>query len=272
MSANEFTYLAKSLNNDINYEHDYAEIHQQEINQQLHEHNYSMKPTQKHIYINQEYADDISEITSNADKIKYLKMTLPQLLAKRNLIINETKTEEYKISRVNCDDKWKKCKLLGSILDTNNDIKRRKGLSLDAVQKIKYMFNNKKLSIKTKMRAFDAYISSIFLYNSELWTLTSSIEKQIDSFQHRLLRKNVLNIKWPTVMNNEDVYNRMKANKWSIVIKKRRMRWLGHVMRLPEQTPARKAIQYANEKYVRPRGRPPTTWLSMMKKKTDRRS
>ena len=41
---------------------------------------------------------------------------------------------------------------------------------------------------------------------------------------------------------------------------------IGHVMRLLEQTPARKAIQYANEKYVRPRGRPPTTWLSMMKK------
>ena len=116
------------------------------------------------------------------------------------------------------------------------------------------------------MKAFDAYISSIFLYNSELWTLTSSIEKQINSFQRRLLRKNVLNIKWPTVMKNEDVYNQTKANKWSIVIKKRRMRWLGHVMRLPQQTPARKAIQYANEKYVKPRGRPPTTWLSMMKK------
>ena len=58
-----------------------------------------MKPTQKHIYINQEYADDISEINSNADKIKYLKTTLPQQLAKRNLIINEIKTEEYKIDQ-----------------------------------------------------------------------------------------------------------------------------------------------------------------------------
>ena len=48
MSANEFTlYLAKSLNNDINYEHDYAEIHQQEINQQLHEHNYSHETNSK---------------------------------------------------------------------------------------------------------------------------------------------------------------------------------------------------------------------------------
>ena len=28
----------------------------------------------------------------------------------------------------------------------------------------------------------------------------------------------------------------------------------------------KKSIQYANEKYVRPRARPPTSWLSMMKK------
>ena len=59
----------------------------------------------------------------------------------------------------------------------------------------------------------------------------------------------MLNIKWPTI-TNEDVYNQMKANKWSNVIKKRRMRWLGHVMRLPEITKLlqRKAMQYANEK------------------------
>ena len=80
--------------------------------------------------------------------------------------MKQKQRNEYKISRVNCDDKWKKCKLLGSILDTNNDIKRRKGLSLDAVQKIKYMFNNKKLSIKTKMRAFDAYIYLPYFYTT----------------------------------------------------------------------------------------------------------
>ena len=68
-----------------------------------------MQSTQNYIYIKPEYADDISEITSNDDKIIYLKKdTRAQQLAKCNLIINETKTEEHKTSSVNCDNKWKK--------------------------------------------------------------------------------------------------------------------------------------------------------------------
>ena len=117
-------------------------------------------------------ADDINVITSNPDKIKKLKKTLPTILAARNLTINISKTEEYKISRINCDNSWKSCKLLGSILDTENDINRRKGLTIDALHKLNYIFNSNKLSKKTKMKAFNTYISSIFLYNSEIWTLT----------------------------------------------------------------------------------------------------
>ena len=97
-SANEFTYyLAKTLqNNHCDYEHDYVELHRPSIKSQcLQEHNYSRYITSNHISISQEYADDISEITSNPDRIKHIKENLPRKLAERNLIINESKTEEY---------------------------------------------------------------------------------------------------------------------------------------------------------------------------------
>ena len=131
-------------------EHDYA-IHRTDkiTKQQLREHNYFLPVPVQHITINQEYADDISRITSDPHNIKQLKATLPQQLAKKNLEINKTKTEEYKISRVNCDNGWKKCKFLGSLLDTDNDIKRRKSLSIDSLINTKYIFNNKKLNITT---------------------------------------------------------------------------------------------------------------------------
>ena len=168
-SANEFTfYLAKSLQNkSLNYEHDYRN---------LKEHDYSKQLNKNHITINQEYADDISVITSNPNQIKFLKNTLPSQLATRNLTINTSKTEEHKISRTNCDNSWKTCKLLGSLLDTENDIKRRKGLAIDALHKLKYIFNANKLSIATKVKAFNTYIDSIFLYNSDIWTLTTARE------------------------------------------------------------------------------------------------
>ena len=54
------------------------------------------------------------------------------ILEDKNLIVNNTKTEEYEVVRGG-DDKWKKCKYLGSLLETENDINRRKilGQSLD---------------------------------------------------------------------------------------------------------------------------------------------
>ena len=44
------------------------------------------------------------------------------------------------------------------------------------------------------------------------------------------------------------------------------MRWFGHVVRMPENTPVQKALTYAQEQYNRPRGKPKATWLSLMKK------
>ena len=75
------------------------------------------------------------------------------------------------------------------------DIKRRKGLAVDAARKLQYIFRNKKLSIRTKMRTFDIYVGSIFQYNCETWTITINCEKTIDFFQRRLLQTYVLHVK-----------------------------------------------------------------------------
>ena len=59
---------------------------------------------------------------------------------------------------------------------------------------------------------------------------------------------------------------RANTNKWSKDIKKRRLKWLGHLLRLPEDTPARQAFQEAFRPVNRPRGRPKTTWISLVTK------
>ena len=61
------------------------------------------------------------------------------ILAKRNLVINESKTEEYEIIRQG-NEKWKKCKLLGSLLDTEKDINRRTILAIDAFKTLNKKF------------------------------------------------------------------------------------------------------------------------------------
>ena len=53
---------------------------------------------------------------------------------------------------------------------------------MDTYNKLEYMFPNKNLSGDVKIRIFKAYAESIFLYNSQLWTLTKTMEVEIDSF------------------------------------------------------------------------------------------
>ena len=77
-----------------------------------------------------------------------------------------------------------------------------------------------------KTNAFETYLASIFLYNSELWTINQKILTRIDSFQRRMLRIYVLNIRYPRIIRNEEVYRITKQKQWSIQIKIRRLKWL----------------------------------------------
>ena len=186
-------------------------------------------------------------------------------LKERDLQINRDRTEEFIINRQTHE--WRKCRYLGSMLDTHEDIKRRKTLSINAAINLNAtIFNNKKLSIQTKMSAFRTYIEPVFLYNCELWSITiSQTENIINSFQRRLLRSFVLNVRWPEVATNAEVYHRTEAKRWSETIRLRRLRWLGKALRDDNDTPMKKALQYANGQYQRPRGKPATTWLSVVK-------
>ena len=95
-STNEFTfYLAKALQNDKNYEHDYTKtITIPTVPSHIIEHNCHQQ-TDNHTNINLEYADDISIVTSNNEVATRLRKNLPIKFAKRDLTINETKTEIY---------------------------------------------------------------------------------------------------------------------------------------------------------------------------------
>ena len=51
-----------------------------------------------------------------------------------------------------------------------------------------------------------------------------------------------MNIKYPFTISNKDLYCKTNEIEWSKVIKKRRLRWLGHLLRLPPHAPARLAF------------------------------
>ena len=70
-------------------------------------------------------------------------------------------------------------KYLGSLLNTKKDIKRGKELTIDPYKTFESIFSSKHVSEKAKIRIFAKYIESIVMYNSELWTLTQTLENSI---------------------------------------------------------------------------------------------
>jgi hypothetical protein len=189
--------------------------------------------------IDLQYADDLTWITGNYRRgLQYVEETIPTRLSDRNLTINQSKTEIHNINYQNREGAWRDCKYLGSLLDTDRDIMRRKKLTLVAFSKLKPIFKDRNLNLSIKIRIFDALVSSIFLYNSELWTVTKTRSANIDAFHRKLLRW-IMNIRYPNTMSNESVYKTTKQTRWSTNITTRRLRWFGHMARLPPQTPVR---------------------------------
>ena len=103
---------------------------------------------------------------------------------------------------------------------------------MTAYTQYKHILTDKKLDAKTRMRVFNAYITSVFMYNTEIWTINKKTVNTIDVFQRNLYRE-MLKIKWPNKISNEELYKRCTSEPWSIRIARRRpLTWVGHLHRL----------------------------------------
>ena len=174
---------------------------------ELNNHNYS-KASDLGIIFDLQYADDICWVGSNFQHgIDRQKDTILAILVSRNLKINGSKTEEYTVTTDNSE--WRRCKYLESLLDSTEDIKQRKTLAVATLNKLHAIFRDKKLRLKLKLRIFNSLVSTIFIYNSELWTITKTNGNTIDSFHRRLLRK-VMHIRYPQTITNEELYQLTK--------------------------------------------------------------
>ena len=117
-----------------------------------------------------QYADDIGNVTTDKQHKDTIKQELPLKVKQRNLNVNTEKIEEFCVGK-DGNDEWKAIKYLGRILDTEKDIKRRKGLSIDAFNKYE------RILCKLKIRTLNTFIYPMLLYNSEIWTLTKNWKK-----------------------------------------------------------------------------------------------
>ena len=146
-------YLATALEpkrTEIHKEHNYskhpeASIAREDLEiSQLEDHcYYKTQNVDKTLYLqDQQCAEDIGWITNKRRLLNKIEKKIPKALRDSGLLVNESKTEEF-IIEGNGGPKWKTCKYLGSLLDTESDFKRRKRLAMSANMKCETTLRNR---------------------------------------------------------------------------------------------------------------------------------
>ena len=79
-----------------------------------------------------------------------------------------------------------------------------------------------KLTIRTKSTVYRAFVCSTLLYGSEIWTLSTIQEKEINTYHLQCFRVIII-IKWLHMITNEEVLRRTGS------------RWHGHVLRMSDE-------------------------------------
>ena len=121
---------------------------------------------------------------------------------------------------------------------------------------MKHVWNDRSISLSSKIQLTRSLVTSIFLYACESWTLTAELQKRIQATEMRsthLIKDHV---------TNEEVYAKIQEaigphEDLLTIVKRRKLQWYGHVFRSSGLT---KTILQGTVKEGRRQGRQRKRW------------
>lgn len=109
---------------------------------------------------------------------------------------------------------------------TEKDLGIRKAKTWAACNKLTAVWKSN-LSRDLKIRFFGASVETVLLYGSESWTLTASLENQLDGCYARLLRA-ALDKSYRDGISNKELYGDGDLPSISTTLQTRRLQFSGH--------------------------------------------
>ena len=151
-------------------------------------------------------------------------------------------------------------KKVGSLIDDDKDVERRKQLATVALYKLNNVWiKGNKLKTSTKIKLCKYLVKSILLYNCGTWALTLREEERLNAYHRKQLKK-ILNIRYPKKITNKSLHRICQEKTLSLQILSARWSLFGHILRRDKDIPANKATRaYFIPNGNKLRGRPKTT-------------
>jgi len=133
------------------------------------------------------------------------------------------------------------------------------------------IWKNKCISLKVKMRLYEAIVLSALLYSAEVWPLTATLTKKAERCPaHHRWQRSILGISWKDRVTNDAVRVRTGQHSMDDILSERRLHWLGHVIRMDHQHIPRQALHWEVLGFKRGPGRPRANWRSTVNKDLSR--
>ena len=123
------------------------------------------------------------------------------------------------------------------------------------------IWNSRTIKTPTKIRIYKAAVLIILLYGAEVWNTTKKQMKRFEVFYQTSLRR-ILRIKWFFHVTNDEVLRRAGIKSVETFIRAARLRWYGHVVRMPDERIPKFLLHWKPNHGKRSRGRPRKNWMA----------
>jgi hypothetical protein len=196
------------------------------------------------------YADDLALLSSTVEGAQRQLDRLVGVAASVGLVVNTQKTVVLCVpddieAAIYCRGadgqatELPRCQqfvyLGGLVPDVRDDLRRRRGLAWAAFRSVRTVLQSEALPDRQRAALFRAVIETVLLYNAETWTLTDSLEHQVDAAHAGLLRA-AFKIGDQRV-SNAALYRRAGLARPSELLRLRRLQLAGHIIRAEAYCP-----------------------------------
>ena len=239
-------------------------------------------PWEDGILTDLDFADDIVLLGRNHDSIQTMTTNLQENGKKVGLRINVAKTKTMTIGR-NPDhpvrieemdvENVNSFVYLGSEIADNGeadvDVQSRLNKARGVFNRLTPIWRVNTIREEIKLRLYSSIVIPTAIYGCDTWRRTVKIEKKLNVFHRKCLRR-ILRITWMDHITNTELLRRAKQKDLQEIVNERRLKLAGHVMRLPDRRPAKRALKWIPPNLTRGRGRPKKTWRSTLKEDLER--
>ena len=134
------------------------------------------------------------------------------------------------------------CKDVDVFVNSDEEINQRNGRAAVAYGNLRNrVFENRNIRIATKISVYTAVCLAVLLYGAEAWTIYRRHIKKLESYHIRCLQR-ILGLSWRDRIPHTEILKRANSVSIECSLAQRQLRWLGHVVRMPDERLPRQVL------------------------------